>query len=172
MSARAKTLEASRRAAEAADGATSAAKDHCRRLKTLWRRCTGISAGSATFIISLFPFCFAAGLLAYTEANKLKTGALGVISGFGPTHTAWREAVTIMVIVTFLLSSVSIFFRQQNVLELCGMLQKYCAMALFVVASFDKDTADQYCVEELVFSFFPFSFFCCARPPAHPAAPF
>ena len=112
MSARAKTLEASRRAAEAADGATSAAKDHCRRLKTLWRRCTGSFAGSAiaTFIISLFPFCFAAGLLAYTEANKLKTGALGVLSGFGATHTAWREAVTIMVIVTFLLSSVSIFF--------------------------------------------------------------
>ena len=157
MSSRDKAIAQTRRTAEAADQAATMAKDRCRMVKSLWKACTGLFARSAiaTFIISIFPFCFAAGLLAYTEQNKMftltssngttVTPAVTESVGFGPTHTAWREATTIIVLSTFLFTSISIFFRQQNVLSVCGKLIKWCGLALFVVASFDKETGDTFC---------------------------
>ena len=150
MSARTKALDAGRRAASVGDKAASEAVDRCRVLKKLF---TGFAALFAknryvTFVISLFPFCFAAGLLAYTENNKLSTVAGGtVIMGFGPTHTAWREALTLIVICTFIIGSLGLIFKSQNLVAVCGVLQKWCAVAMFVVGSFDKETADLYCVE-------------------------
>ena len=156
MSSKDKAAASARRTAEVADQAATIAKDRCRMIKTLWKTCTGLFARSAiaTFIISIFPFCFAAGLLAYTEQNKQMlvtsagtagTPAVTESAGFGPTHTAWREATTIIVLSTFLFTSISIFFRQQNVLSVCGKLIKWCGLALFVVASFDKEVGDSFC---------------------------
>lgn len=100
-----------------------------------------------TFVITLFPFCFAAGLLAYTENNKLVTNASGVVAGFSETHTSWREAMTLIVIVSSLLSWLGLIFKSQNLVAVCGVLMKWCAVAMFVVASFDMDTAKMYCVD-------------------------
>lgn len=150
MSTRSKALDAGRRAASVGDKAASEAVDRCRVLKKLF---TGFAALFAknryvTFVISLFPFCFAAGLLAYTENNKMHTVAGGdVVVGFGPTPTAWRQALTLIVIFTFLIGSLGLIFKSQNMVAVCGVLQKWCAVAIFVVGSFDKETADLYCVE-------------------------
>ena len=97
--------------------------------------------------ISLFPFCFAAGLLAYTEKNKEVVNETGVVAGFGKTHTAWRQALTLLVILTSLLGWLGLIFKSQNLVAVCGVTQKWCAVGLFVVGSFDKDTADGYCID-------------------------
>ena len=98
-----------------------------------------------TFALSVIPFCFAAGLLAYTEKNREQTNSEGVVGGFGASHTAWREALTIIILCTFIIGSFGLIFKSQNLVAVCGVLQKWCAVAMFVVASFDQDTAATFC---------------------------
>ena len=62
-----------------------------------------------------------------------------------PTHTSWRQAVTITVLLSSLLSFHAIFLRHQSVMLLMGPLIWYCAIATFVIASYDADAVQSYC---------------------------
>ena len=116
-------------------------RDYCRIVRAVFHAVTGVFASRAwlTFLISLFPFCFAAGLLAWTEQNK------DPLLGMGATHTAWRRAVTIVTILAVMLCWHAIFLRHQTVLVLMGKLLTWCSVALFVIASFDNEAATSYC---------------------------
>ena len=63
----------------------------------------------------------AAGLLAYTEKNKEVVNETGVVAGFGKTHTAWRQALTLLVILTSLLGWLGLIFKSQNLVAVCGV---------------------------------------------------
>jgi hypothetical protein len=129
------------RAEAAASLAHKAGHDNFKRLRGCFLAIVGIFAryAAVTFLCTLTPFCFACGLLYYTEQHK------DPILGFGPTHTMWRQWLCSIVIVACVLSWHAIFMRHQNMLAFTGMLMKYCSIAIFVVASYDLEAATTFC---------------------------
>lgn len=134
--------QANAKAEQIASAAHSRGKDYFTVLRKFASRATGAFANNAIvcFIVAIFPFSFAAGLLAYTVNNS------DPMTGFPETHTTWREWICAGVIIASLLSFYAIFLKHQTVLLLTGTLIKWCGVATFVVASFDKEAADSYCL--------------------------
>jgi hypothetical protein len=130
--------------AEAATAALAArGTDYCRVVKKCWDIFATFFARHSilVFVCSLLAFCLACGLMSVTVTHdNFEKG------GFGPTYTLWREFLNSFVIIATIFSWHAIFLRHQTVLKVMGSIITYSAAALFVVASFDKDFVDTYCV--------------------------
>lgn len=136
--------QANTQAERIASAAHARGKDYFQVLRKFASRVTGAFANNAIlcFIVAIFPFSFAAGLLGYTVNNSDPK------TGFGETHTTWREAVCAIVICASLLSYYAIFLKHQTVLLLMGTFIKWCGIAIFVVAGFDYEAASTYCTAD------------------------
>jgi hypothetical protein len=62
-----------------------------------------------------------------------------------PAHTAWRRAVTSIVIVASLLSFHSIFLRYHILMQSMGSLIWYSAVVTFIILTFDAEAVEVYC---------------------------